>query len=103
MFFSTFSMSIAALVKTRERFMGIGQVLTMPLFFASNALYPVSILPDWLRIVALINPLSYMVDLLRGILVTGQLANSTVDLCVLTGACIVATTVAAYLYPRVVA
>ncbi|HEU4731826.1 MAG TPA: hypothetical protein VFT22_28220 [Kofleriaceae bacterium] len=36
---ATFSLVIACLVKTRERFMGIGQILTMPLFFASNAIY----------------------------------------------------------------
>jgi ABC-2 type transport system permease protein len=41
--FATLSLIIAALVKTRERFMGIGQVLTMPLFFASNAIYPLAI------------------------------------------------------------
>ena len=35
--FSTFSLMVACIVKTRERFMGIGQVLTIPLFFASNA------------------------------------------------------------------
>jgi ABC-type multidrug transport system permease subunit len=29
--------------------MGIGQVLTMPLFFASNAIYPLDIMPAWLR------------------------------------------------------
>ncbi|MGE5263785.1 MAG: ABC transporter permease, partial [Acidobacteriota bacterium] len=49
-FFSTFSLVIACLVKTRERFMGIGQVLTMPLFFASNAIYPISIMPTWLQV-----------------------------------------------------
>ena len=38
--FSTFSLIIACIVKTRDRFMGIGQVLTMPIFFASNAIYP---------------------------------------------------------------
>jgi len=32
--FSTFSLIVACIVKTRERFMGIGQALTMPLFFA---------------------------------------------------------------------
>ena len=48
--FSTFSLIIACLVKTRERFMGIGQVLTMPLFFASNAIYPVSMMPRWLQV-----------------------------------------------------
>jgi ABC-2 type transport system permease protein len=29
--------------------MGIGQVLTMPLFFASNAIYPLALMPPWLR------------------------------------------------------
>jgi ABC-2 type transport system permease protein len=42
---STFSLIIACIVKTRERFMGIGQVLKMALFFASNAIYPTDIMP----------------------------------------------------------
>jgi ABC-2 type transport system permease protein len=70
-FFSTFSMIIACLVKTRERFMGIGQVLTMPLFFASNAIYPISIMPPWLQVVSQINPLSYIVDILRALMIQG--------------------------------
>ena len=60
-FFSTFSLIIACIVKTRERFMGIGQVLTMPLFFASNAIYPIAIMPRWLQIVSHMNPLTYEV------------------------------------------
>ena len=43
--FAGLSMIIASIVKTRERFMGIGQLLTMPLFFASNAIYPIKIMP----------------------------------------------------------
>ena len=43
--FSTFSLIAACIVKSRDRFMGIGQVLTMPLFFASNAIYPLSMMP----------------------------------------------------------
>jgi ABC-2 type transport system permease protein len=50
--FSIFSLVIACLVKTRERFMGIGQALTMPLFFASDAIYPISIMPPWLQVIA---------------------------------------------------
>lgn len=69
--FSTFSLVIACLVKTRERFMGIGQVLTMPLFFASNALYPLELMPEWLRSIAVFNPLTYLVDVLRGAMVVG--------------------------------
>mgnify|MGYP001551806914 CR=1 FL=1 len=55
--FSTFSLVIACLVKTRDRFMGIGQLLTMPLFFASNAIYPLDMMPSWLKVVAQYNPL----------------------------------------------
>ena len=64
-FFATFSLIIACIVKTRERFMGIGQVLTMPLFFASNAVYPIDIMPGWLQALARANPLTYEVDALR--------------------------------------
>src|SRR5208337_351940 len=53
--FATFSLIVACLVKTRERFMGIGQVVTMPIFFASNAIYPLEIMPAWLRAVARLN------------------------------------------------
>jgi ABC-2 type transport system permease protein len=81
--FSTLSLIIASLVKTRERFMGIGQVLTMPLFFASNAIYPLAIMPGWLQIIARINPLSYAVDLLRGYLVTGSTPGAALDWAVL--------------------
>jgi ABC-2 type transport system permease protein len=69
--FSTFSLVIACVVKTRERFMGIGQVLTMPLFFASNAIYPIELMPGWLKAIALVNPLTYLVDVLRGSMILG--------------------------------
>ena len=71
--FSTFSLIIACIVKTRERLMGIGQVMTMPLFFASNAIYPISIMPAWLQVISRINPLTYEVDALRALM----LANGT--------------------------
>jgi ABC-2 type transport system permease protein len=69
--FSTFSLVIACIVKTRERFMGIGQVLTMPLFFASNAIYPLDLMPGWLKAIAGLNPLTYLVDVLRGAMIAG--------------------------------
>jgi ABC-2 type transport system permease protein len=70
--FSTFSLLVACWVKTRERFMGVGQVLTMPLFFASSAIYPLSIMPPWLRWIAAFNPLTYMVDGLRILMIQGS-------------------------------
>lgn len=67
-FFSCLSMTIAGIVLTRDRLMGIGQAITMPLFFGSSALYPVAIMPGWLQVISKINPLSYQVDALRGLL-----------------------------------
>jgi len=67
--FSTFSLLIACLVKTRERFMGIGQLMTMPLFFASNAIYPISMMPQWLKIISHFNPLTYMIDGMRFLMI----------------------------------
>lgn len=69
--FATFSLVIASLVRTRERFMGIGQLMTMPFFFASSAVYPLAIMPAWLKVVAHVNPLTYEVDALRALMVRG--------------------------------
>ncbi len=101
--FATFSLIIACLVKTRERFMGIGQVLTMPLFFASNAIYPVAIMPAWLQVIARSNPLSYEVDALRAMMLAGGTITSgiIIDFAVLLVAAIVLITIGALLYPRV--
>jgi ABC-2 type transport system permease protein len=101
--FSTFSLIIACLVKTRERFMGIGQVLTMPLFFASNAIYPISIMPGWLQSISQINPLTYEVDALRALMIIGgpNVYGLAFDFAFLLIAVAVNVTVAARLYPRV--
>lgn len=102
--FSTFSLIIACLVKTRERFMGVGQVLTMPLFFASNAIYPVAIMPAWLRAIAHANPLTYEVDALRTLMLNGQTSSFGlgVDLAVLLAATIILVIVGGRIYPNVV-
>jgi ABC-2 type transport system permease protein len=101
-FFTGLSMAIASLVKTRERFMGIGQVITLPLFFASNAIYPIDIMPDWLQVVARVNPLSYMVQGLRTLLLTGDISQLPLDFGVLAGVALLMSFVSAYMYPKVV-
>lgn len=101
-FFTGLSMIVASIVKTRERFMGIGQVITLPLFFASNAIYPINIMPRWLQIVASGNPLSYMVEGLRALLVTGNLERLPFDFGVLVIAALIISFISAYLYPKVI-
>lgn len=102
--FSTFSLIIACIVKTRERFMGIGQLLTMPMFFASNAIYPLDLMPGWLRVVAAINPLTYLVDALRGLLIVGagSAHSLTLDFGVLGAVFVVLLGIAVRLYPTLV-
>lgn len=102
-FFSTFSLIIACLVKTRERFMGIGQLLTMPLFFASNAIYPINIMPQWLKVCANLNPLTYMVDALRTMMTGSPSAfNLFFDFGVLVAASTVFVIIGGILYSRVI-
>ncbi|MFI7134158.1 ABC transporter permease [Nonomuraea sp. NPDC050153] len=98
-FFSCLSVTIAGIVLTRDRLMGIGQAITMPLFFASNALYPTAVMPDWLRYVSAVNPLSYQVDALRGLLL-GIPANLPLDFAVLFAATAIGITAASGLLGR---
>jgi ABC-2 type transport system permease protein len=87
--FSSMSMALASLFRTRERMMGVGQAITMPLFFASSAIYPVSIMPGWLQVIAVANPLSYVVDALRSLLVTGDLSGLGLDVLILVASAVV--------------
>jgi ABC-2 type transport system permease protein len=85
MCFASLSMTLASFLKTRDRMMGIGQVITMPLFFASNAIYPISLMPAWLQTISVYNPLSYVVDAMRAMLLTGDYSGLPVDILVLLG------------------
>jgi ABC-2 type transport system permease protein len=101
--FATLSLIIACLVKTRERFMGIGQMVTMPLFFASNAIYPIDMMPDWLKVISYGNPLTYVVDALRGSMVSGGVSEFGLlfDIGLLVIIAVALILVAGKLYPRV--
>jgi ABC-2 type transport system permease protein len=100
--FATFSLVIACIVRSRERFMGIGQLLTMPLFFASSAIYPVDLMPGWLQVVATLNPLTYMVDALRALMVVGGTSSHgiAIDIGVLAVVLVVLVMIGGRLYPR---
>ncbi len=100
-FFACLSMSLAGLVRNRDRLMGIGQAITMPLFFASNALYPVDVMPPWLRWLSAVNPLSYEVNALRGLLI-GSPGNLLLDVAVLLVAAVAGIAVASVLLRRLV-
>ncbi len=100
-FFACLSMTLAGLVRNRDRLMGIGQAITMPLFFASNALYPVDVMPRWLRWLSTVNPLSYEVNALRGLLISTP-TNGALDVVVLAVAAVVGIAAASALLRRLV-
>jgi ABC-2 type transport system permease protein len=76
----------------------------MPLFFASNAIYPIAIMPPWLHAIARINPLSYEVDALRSLMIPGgeSVFGLGVDFGLLLLSTVLLVIIAARVYPRVV-
>jgi ABC-2 type transport system permease protein len=103
-FFSLFSLLVASLTKTQERFMGVGQLMTMPLFFASSALYPISLMPTWLQVISHVNPLTYQVDAMRSMMLVGGKSafGLGTDFCVLTFASIAMVAITGRIYAKIV-
>ncbi len=101
--FSTFSLVVATIVKKRERFMGIGQLLTMPFFFASNALYPIDKMPTWIHTLSTYNPLTYQVDALRALMIRNEVAHFGLGMDFLVSFIVfsVLVAIATKLYPRI--
>jgi ABC-2 type transport system permease protein len=62
---TAFGVMVAARIKQMQSFMGVMQMIVMPMFFLSGALYPVSGLPSWLAVLNRIDPLTYAVDPMR--------------------------------------
>ncbi len=83
--------------------MGIGQLITMPLFFASSALYPLAVMPAWLRALARVNPLTYEVQGLRQMLAgVGAHGEIWLDFIVVGGFFIAMLLAATRTYPRAI-
>ena len=66
--FSGISVTVAATAKSQETFWGIINFLGMPLFMLSPALFPLELLPEWLATIAKLNPVTYTVLLVRGMM-----------------------------------
>jgi len=102
MCFSGLSMFLASFFKTRERMMGIGQAIMMPIFFASSAIYPIDIMPPWLKVIAHVNPLSYIVDAMRSLLVTADYHQLGLDFGVIVFATALLVTLSSTSFSRII-
>jgi ABC-2 type transport system permease protein len=64
---TAFGVMIAVRIKQMQAFFGVMQVIVMPMFFLSGALFPVANLPGWLAVLNRLDPLTYAVDPMRGL------------------------------------
>jgi ABC-2 type transport system permease protein len=62
---TAFGVMMAARISQIQAFMALTQMLVMPLFFLSGALYPLNSLPAWLTVLTRLDPLTYAVDPMR--------------------------------------
>jgi ABC-2 type transport system permease protein len=62
---TAFGVMVAARIKQMQSFMGVMQMIVMPMFFISGALFPVAALPAWLAVLNRLDPLTYAVDPMR--------------------------------------
>lgn len=81
---TSFGAGLASMVEDFQGFQGINNLLVMPLFFLSSALYPLNNVPTFLRILTSINPVTYMVDALRYFLANQTHFGLTKDLIVMS-------------------
>jgi ABC-2 type transport system permease protein len=62
---TAFGVMVAARIKQMQSFMGVMQMIIMPMFFLAGALYPITNLPGWLAVLNRLDPLTYAVDPMR--------------------------------------
>jgi ABC-2 type transport system permease protein len=100
--FSGISVIVAATAKSQETFWGVINFLGMPLFMLSPALFPLELLPDWLAVIAKLNPVTYTVLLVRE-LMTGVSEGGIpvlLSLAVLVGFVFAMVALASYVFTR---
>ncbi len=98
---TSFGAGIASMVEDFQGFQGINNFLIFPLFFLSSALYPLTNAPSWLRILAEVNPLSYVVDLLRFSMISQHHFSLLLDSAVLIGLFVATTLFAVNRFNRI--
>lgn len=64
---SSFAITVAMLMPDYDSYYAINGLISMPMFFASTALMPLSSMPSWMRVVASLNPVSYAIDSVRAL------------------------------------
>ncbi len=99
--FTALGTAIACKLDDMQGFQLIMNFLVMPLFFLSGSLFPLSGLSDALTFVARLDPLSYGIDALRGLLLGAFHFGFAVDMFALLGITGVLLVVGSYLFSKI--
>ena len=65
------SLALGAVIKSHETLMVVMNFLTMPLMFTSNSIFPLDLMPEWLKAIAKVNPITHTIDPIRTITTQG--------------------------------
>jgi ABC-2 type transport system permease protein len=93
-----FGAGLAAKVNDFQGFQAINQFLIFPLYFLSSALFPIDGVPKALKIIASVNPVSYAVDAMRGLLINQSHFGLAKDFAVLMATVVVLTAFGVYCF-----
>lgn len=99
--FTAVGTAIASVLEDMQGFQLIMNFLIMPLFFLSGALFPLNNLPDFLKIITAVDPLSYGVDGMRGALEGTSHFGLSMDFFVLTIMAAAALAIGSYLFSKI--
>lgn len=99
--FTSLGTAIGSILDDMQGFQLIMNFLIMPLFFLSGSLFPLPALPDLLRVITLIDPLTYGVDGLRGTLIGVSHVNIYTDFLVLFVLSSLLFAIGSYLFSKV--
>lgn len=91
---------VASLIQEAETFQLIMNLIIMPLFFFSNALFPIDKMPSWLQALSSVNPISYAVDGLRQLMIGTGTFSLWLDVGVSVGGLIISLAAASYLFSK---
>jgi ABC-2 type transport system permease protein len=98
---TSFGAGLASSLDDFQGFQGINNLLIMPMFFLSSALYPLESVPVPLKVISSINPVSYMVDALRHLLSGTSHFGFGIDIAVMTATFVVCVVYAVNRFNRV--
>ncbi len=99
--FTGLGTAIASTLDDFQGFQLIMNFLVMPLFFLSGALFPINYAPEFLKVIARLDPLSYSIDALRDLLIGTTNFGLTLDILVLVLLTTIILVIGSYLFSKI--